>query len=231
MIIKFGVAVVGARGTAGGLTFSANAFGPYAKTWSRSANQRTTAQSTQRGILGSFAKGWDALTGPQRNGWIAYSRDPAQDLINSLGETYSASGFNWYVRINTHLTIAGAAARDVAPTLTRPLAPIIQLVQMRVGGTPTQSVITFTVGDPDLTALHIAFARIVNSLGITTVPDKMPFIVIAVPNASRIIFIKTPVEARFGQVAIGQQILVSSRIQDAHGQRGPEDTFIEDVVA
>lgn len=231
MIIKFGVAVVGARGTAGGLTFSANKGGPYAKLWSKGSNPSSALQSGQRGVLGAFASGWKDLTQVQRDDWDDYADDPAQELTNSLGLTYFVSGFNWYVAINSNLAEAGAAARVDAPTLTRPLAPIIDFVVMRVGSGPFGSVIRFTTGDPDLTALHLGHCRIHNTVGVSFIPQKMPFTVLAVPDAGRNIFLKTPVEERFGQVVIGQRILVRTWIQDAHGQRGPTDTGLADVIA
>ena len=230
MIVKFGVSVVGARGTAGGITFSANKAGPYAKLWSRGSNPSTSTQSAQRGVFGEFASGWAALSSAQRADWDDYADDPAQELFNSLGVSYYASGFNWYVSVNSNLREAGAAARTAAPTLTRPLAPIIQLVLMRVGGTASGSVIRFTVADPDLTALHLGHCLLWNSTGPTHIPQKMPFIQLAVPNVNRDIFIKDPVEDRFGDVVVGQRLLARTWIQDSHGQRGPSDTDWIDVT-
>jgi len=114
-IVKFGPMVVGARGTLAGIIFSANAAGPFVRQWSRGSNPRSEGQQIQRQHLGDFATKWNQLTDAERLDWDDYADDPAQELTNSLGETYFASGFNWYVRINTHLAIAAAAERDDAP--------------------------------------------------------------------------------------------------------------------
>lgn len=227
--IMFGPMVVGARGTAGGLIFTANKSGPYARSWSRGSNPRTSLQSDQRGTLTDFATNWRNLTQTQRDNWDTYAAATAQDLVNSLGETYSISGFNWYVRINTHLTLAAEADRDDAPTLTRPTAPVIEFVQLIETGGASTTKVRYAVGDPDLAANHVIFAKLVYSQGILAIPSPMPLMVIDVPNVNRDIAFETELEATFGDVQLGSRVLLSSRIQDAHGQRGPADTDFADA--
>ena len=221
--------VVGARGTIGGITFSANQAGPYVKSWSKGSNPQTALHSAQRGILTDFASNWRNLTSAERDDWDDYADDAAQELTNSLGETYFISGFAWYVRINTHLTLAGEADRDDAPTLTRPVAPIIQGVNLFVTGAAGNTAVQYTVGDPDLTANHVVFSRLVYSQGVRSIPVTMPLMAIGVPNVNRAVIIETEVEATFGTIQLGSRLLVSTSIQDAHGQRGPVDTATADA--
>ena len=229
-ILKFGPTVVGARGTIAGTIFSANKSGPFARTWSRSSNPRTALQTAQRATWSTFASAWKDLAQAERDDWDDYADDAPQELTNSLGETYFASGFAWYVRINTHLTIAGAAARDDAPTLTRPTAPVIQNATLFITGAAGITKVRYAVGDPALTDLHGINARVVSSQGITHLPSRMPFIIIEVPNAvSRNVDCEAEIEALFGTIALGQRWLVSTYIQDAHGQRGPEATAVDDA--
>ncbi len=108
MKVKFGVIIVAARGTVGGMTLSANAAGPYAKPWSRSPNPRTLPQSVVRSFLGQLAISWRGLSAANRTAWNTFAALPAQDLIDSLGNTYSASGFNWYIRLGIHALMRGA---------------------------------------------------------------------------------------------------------------------------
>ena len=230
-IIKFGPTVVGARGTIAGTIFSANKAGPYARDWSRGANPRTELQSDQRGRFSSLASAWRDLTQAERDDWIDYADDPPQELTNSLGETYFASGFNWYVRINDHLEQVGAARRDDAPTLTRPLAPIIGFSRLIFSAEPANSLINFTVGDPDLAALHLCAGLVVNSEGRTTASLRSTTFVIAVPNVGRNVAFKSELEAVFGTIVAGQRAFYVAQIQDAHGQRGPVDTETRDATA
>lgn len=229
-IVKFGVVVVGARGTIGGITFTAGRFGPFARLWSKGPNPKTPLQSDQRALLGTLASAWRDLTQLQRDDWIDYAADAPQEKTNSLGELYFPSGFNQFVGINQNLTAAGETLRDDAPTLTRPLATIIQDIFWDVTPPPGLGSLRYTVGDPDLAANHVIWARVVNSQGVGTVPAKLPFMRIGVPDGSRFVSITTPLRDTFGNMSITQRILVSSVIQDAHGQRGPDDTLIADPV-
>lgn len=229
-IIKFGVVVVGARGTIGGMTLSENLSGPFAKTWSKGPNPKSPLQSEQRGLLGTLASSWRALSQAQRDDWDDYAALPPQEKFNSLSLSYFVSGFNWYVAINQNLTAAGEAVRVDAPTLTRPTATIIESAFYDPLPGPTLANIRYTIADPDLAANHVVWGLVVNSQGIKSIPDKMPFLRIAVPDGSRIISISLALRDLFGTGSLSQRLLLRSVIQDAHGQRGPEDTFIEDAV-
>lgn len=220
MIARFGVTIVGARGTIGGITFSANKAGPYAKLWSRGGNPRSTLQNAHRNTLATHATGWRNLAQADRDDWDDYADDPAQELTNSLGETYFVSGFNWYVRINTHLSGAGAAARTAAPTLTRPVAPIQATLALFTDPPPTETRVFYNAGDPDLGELHTVNFSMFNSEGKIVAPNVMPLLLIEIPVAQFIV-IQDEVLERFGVTSAGMRGFVSSRTQDAHGQRGP----------
>jgi len=136
-IVKFGATVVGVRGTIAGLTFSHNASSNYVRAWTRSSNPRTASQSVARGQLGSLAIEWRDLTSTQRSGWDYYAGQSAQALTNSLGETYYASGFNWFCRINCQRFRAGWALRTTYPSLSQPSVVSSVLFYFgESGGTP-----------------------------------------------------------------------------------------------
>ncbi len=230
--VKFGPTVVGLRGTIAGTTFSANKSGPYARVWSKGANPRSTPQSDQRGRLGSIAASWRDLTQVQRDDWIAYAIDPAQALINSLSETYFASGFNWYIRINDHLELASEARRVDAPTLTRPIAPIIEEVGTllyKTGGSANTRV-RLTVASPNLGFKHTVFARITGE-GRSAIAAGYKFQTIGIPDCNRRILFQSPLETTFGTIALGQRMFVVLQSQDSHGQRSPSDTYSTDALA
>lgn len=230
--VKFGPTVVGLRGTIAGTTFSANKAGPYARAWSKGANPRSTPQSDQRGRLGSIAASWRALTQVQRDDWIDYADLAAQDLTNSLGETYSVSGFNWYVRINDHLELAGEARRVDAPTLTRPTAPILSdadtLLYITSGSANTR--IRLTGGSPNPGFNHYVAARITGQ-GRSAIAAGFKFQKIAIPDVNLRILFQSPIEATFGTIDLGQRMFVVLQSQDSHGQRSPSDTYYTDALA
>ncbi len=228
-IIKFGPMVVGARGTLAGSTFSANATGPYVKGWSRGANPQSALQSAQRGTFSSYGGKWRDLTQAERDDWIDYADDAPQELTNSLGETYFASGFNWYVRINTHLVAASATERDDAPTLTRPAAPVILSAAFRITGATFNTNVRLDPASPGLTEKHVLFAKVVNSQGIITAALKFVFNQIAVPNINDDLIAQDELEASFGTLVLGQRCFFTIAVQDAHGQRGPIDSITKDA--
>jgi len=228
-IVKFGPMFVGARGTLGGIIFSANQAGPFVRSWSKGSNPRTALQSAQRGILTDFASNWRNLTQAEKDDWDDYADDAAQELTNSLGETYFVSGFAWYVRINTHLTLAAEADRDDAPTNVRPVAPILGVgVQLWTTGAAENSRVIMTAGSPDLTENHVVFARVV-SQGRQKMSSGFVLMKIAVPDAGRRIFIQDELEAAFGTIQLGQRMFVEVNIQGDQGQRGPVDTAFADA--
>jgi hypothetical protein len=73
----------------------------------------------------------------QRFNWAVYAAGAAQAKTNSLGETYYASGFNWYVEINDARTRAGLAITASVPVNPAPAAPSQDSVYIR--GTPTNT--------------------------------------------------------------------------------------------
>lgn len=229
-IIKFGPTVVGARGTIAGTIFSANRGGPYARGWSRGSNPSSSLQLDQRSALAAQSAAWRDLTVAQQNDWIDYADDPPQELTNSLGETFFASGANWFVRINLHLVAAGEATRVDAPTLTRPLAPILDTatrLSTTAGSGNTR--IQFTVVSPNLGFNHVIQARITGQ-GRTAIAAGFKFQIIDVPNVSRLIVFQTEIETTFGTIVLGQRMFVQARSQDSHGQRSPFVQGVEDAV-
>lgn len=124
-IVKFSTPITGLRGTIGGLIFSANKSGPHVKPWTRSANPRTSPQTIQRAHLATMPGLWTALTGVQQTAWDTFAALAAQDLENPLGETYSASGYNWFCKCNIRLIRMGITPITTTPTQARPAAPSV----------------------------------------------------------------------------------------------------------
>ncbi len=230
-IVKLGTMVVGIRGSIGGNTFSANKAGPYVKSWAKGANPATTDQSNARNTLVSFASNWRDLTQAERDGWDTYAALSAQDLTNSLGETYSISGFNWYVRINTHLEGFTDPQRDAAPTNTRPVAPTITTqAQQRyfTTGSATTSAVRFLAASPVIGEAHVIKCRIFGQ-GRLAIAHNFVLVRIANVDGSNRVTIQTQLEAKFGTIVANTRLFIEAFIQDDQGQRGPVDTEFKDV--
>lgn len=215
-IIKLGPTVIGIRGTLGGITFSANKSGNYAKSWTRSTNPQTPKQSVVRATLATFGSSWRALSTAQRTLWNVYAALPAQDLVNSLGITYSISGFLWFVKINIQRSTVGLGQLSTAPLLVRPAAPNINLLQIRsIGGSNIQ----FPVAEwaPDFYA--VIFLAMKTSVAALNFANLHKFTQSSLNPPGTILSIDTAVRSLFGDPIIGQRYESRIFTQDSSGQR------------
>lgn len=170
-IIKVQSPVAGIRGTVGGITYSANKSGPYAKAWSRGANPRTDAQTNQRRSLSTIPALWIALSGAQQSAWDTFAALPAQDRTNSLGEIFSASGYNWFTICNTRLLNIGRATIQATPAIARPASPTISSLQLPFL-TGQIAKITYPSGEWTASQDQVIEIGVVNSIGRTVEPTN-----------------------------------------------------------
>ncbi len=136
-IVTIGAPLSGIRGTIGGTTFSANKSGPYAKQLSQPSNPRTPRQQLERGFMARMPALWNDMSGAQRAAWNTFADLAAQELFNSLGEGFFASGFNWFTKTNIRLLRAARSTIVPVPTQARPAAPTIDAFRVTVAGTDT----------------------------------------------------------------------------------------------
>ena len=115
-IVKYGPTVAGIRGTASGLTFSANKTGPYVRLWSKGANARTTLQMAVRGNMSRFSPLWQSMTAGERADWDTFAATPPEEDYNSLGQRIYLSGWQWFCRIQQRLLSVGNAMDTTVPS-------------------------------------------------------------------------------------------------------------------
>lgn len=103
-------------GSIGGVTFSHNAFGPYARTKAIPVNPNTPAQQTVRGFMADLSNLWiNTLTQAQRDDWKTYAANVT--VIDKLGQAINVTGMNMYVRSNVPALQAGLVRQDDAPSV------------------------------------------------------------------------------------------------------------------
>lgn len=228
-IVKFAAPVSGLRGTLGGIIYSANKAGPYARTWSRGASASSAAQSSTRALLSEQAATWRTIDAGDRADWDTWAADPAQALTNALGETYYLSGFLWYVRMSRWLQTCGRAPLTTAPVDVVPAAPTILTLTVSVGATPSQ--ITYAAGEfnPDYDA--VIELMIAQSVGAMISPLQPVLIKAAQIPAGTSITITTEIAARFGTPAISQKAFARVYRQSLEGYRSAPYWIASDVVA
>lgn len=147
-ITKLGTLIVGIRGSTGGVTFSANRSGTYAKCISTPRNPMTTKQVAQRGYLARMGALWRSLTTGQQDDWAAFAATPPEIDYNSLGDTYLLSGFGWFCRIQTRRLRTGQEEDLLAPVATPTVAPATFGMELHpAGGDADDATFTYTDGD------------------------------------------------------------------------------------
>lgn len=105
-------------GSYGGVTSSRNRYGQYVRNRATPVNPNSTAQGTVRNRLSVNSAAWRALTDGQRAGWTDLGISMTR--TDSLGQTYSLTGFQAYCSVNNNNNAAGNAVVSAAPALTTP---------------------------------------------------------------------------------------------------------------
>lgn len=219
-IITLAAPISGIRGKVGGIIYSANKAGPFVKSWARGSNPRTFLQTVHRSSLSGFAIAWKTLSGSEQSAWDTYAALPAQDLTNSLGETYSISGFNWYIRINLNRLSAGDAFTKIAPTLTVPTAPTIDTMTVSETDSASDTFITLQAGSPGLGERLVIKAVLVSSSGVL-VMAKVTTFMLTQELAIGVLDIpfKPELLTHFGTAQVGQRCFATIQHQDIEGRR------------
>lgn len=132
-ILKLGPIVVGVRGTIGGITFSENRSGPYAKNWAAGPKSRSSLQTEQRNKLLAAPGGWRYLTDEQKEEWDYWASEGPQQKTNPLGETYFLSGYQAYMNLALWGMTVGREAEEYPPVLGKPDPPTVDAITCESG--------------------------------------------------------------------------------------------------
>lgn len=81
-------------------------------------NPNSTPQSQARSRLAGLAEIWDLLTDVQRAGWASLGNSMTR--TDSLGQSYSLTGLQAYISVNSTNLAAGNAVVSAAPALSTP---------------------------------------------------------------------------------------------------------------
>lgn len=189
-------------GSIAGQTFSRNRFGQYTRTRAIPVNPSSSFQMAVRARLQTNAAGWRLLTALQREAWGTLG-----DLMtrtDSLGQTYSLTGFDAYVSINNNRVAAGDAIVSDPPLLTDPVA----LVSITPTATIATLSVAYTVTPLGAGVRAFVYCSPPRSAGKIFESDLRLIQVTAAAAASPV-NVFTAYAARFGAPVVGQKIFVS----------------------
>jgi len=122
-----GSTVAAASGSVGGCTYSRNRYGAYIRNRSVPVNPGSDQQNEVRSFLSVLVAAWTSvLTEAQREAWRTWAANTPQ--IDSLGQAYTMTGQNAYIKANALQLLIGQTRIDTAPSvfagaaLTTPVA-------------------------------------------------------------------------------------------------------------
>lgn len=115
-----GVGFGQASGSVAGTTYSHNRFGAYIRNRAIPVNPNTSSQGDVRTRFSTVASAWRSLTGSQQNAWKSAAEGVT--FFDSLGQSYSPSGFGLYTSINNYRLQLGAALVSIPPPNDTPAA-------------------------------------------------------------------------------------------------------------
>ena len=228
--ILLGPTVIGIRGTVGGITFSQNRGGPYARGWHQPPNPRTSNQLLSRSRLGTWAVAWRSLSSTNKGLWDTYAADVAQELTDSLGQAYYASGLNWFITVNIARAQMGLGQLSAAPTVAVPAAPNVEAASFSISSS-SQPKVKIAAGSATLTLNHQCWLVIVNSQGQTIAPTNYYWMRTGVPNASRDLELRSFALAKFGTFTINQRAFFATNALNSDGRYGPTTYNAVNAVA
>lgn len=105
-------------GSYAGITSSRNRFGQYVRTRAIPVNPNSTNQALVRARLSDLVQNYRTLTANQRVGWADLGGQ--MNRSDSLGQSYTLTGAQAYVSVNSNRVAAGDATVADAPSLAEP---------------------------------------------------------------------------------------------------------------
>ena len=219
-IIKLGGTVVGIRGTVGGLVYSANQSGPFARSWSKPTNPRSVRQQRGRGFMTQLGPAWQALSGAQRTAWDALAVADPEPTFNSLGEPVALSGWGYFVRCNKRRLQNLQTVLSVAPVgaeATRP-ASVVPLTFAVASGTPGTFTATWPVAGILATDYAVVLVGVMQSGAQLYTPNRA-YWVGAVLGTLGALSLGADFAAIFGAVRPGWSVRGTFHIQRGSGLR------------
>jgi len=128
MLLGMKILDVPQSGSLAGVTSSRNRFGQYRRTRATPVNPNSNAQGTVRNRLAAQAIAWRALTDEQRAGWESLGSQLTR--TDSLGQSYTLTGFQAYGSVNNNNVAAGNAVVAAAPAIAAPVGLLTATVTL-----------------------------------------------------------------------------------------------------
>ncbi|AXF52792.1 MAG: hypothetical protein [Circular genetic element sp.] len=224
--IKFGNGWADARGKVGGVIYSKNKGGSYARNYTKPTNPRTPAQVAQRNRFSYVSTNWRLLTDPEREAWnYASSQIP---VSNKVGEKIHLTGAQYFNRQNLQILAGGGTTLVTTPSQ---LVDIIGVVSASLdAGVTANAVVSL-----DLSAILVdgtnvvptghacyVYATPMLSAGVTRPQPSAYRLLTYIPASTSLVDfdLKTAYDGTFGAILPDSNVWVSVEVVNSTtGQR------------
>lgn len=222
--IKMGSMVVDISGKLGGHVYAKNKGGNYVRTKATPLNPQSTAQMAIRGQFASISSRWSELTDPQRESFNGFVSSYATTDI--FGDIRNPSGKALFQKLNQNLVNSGQAQIDVC------VAPSNVSFANVIGASVNVANETFLVDSQgDTTGQRILFfATKPVSAGTKFVKNDMRVIGVVNGQVGQAIDIWAEYTAKYGNITLGSNIFLGTRVINANGQASPLETIKVDIA-
>jgi len=199
-----GILIGQASGSIGGETASRNRFGPYLRNRAIPTNPNTAEQVAARGRLADASQLWGTLTADQQNAWnTAADNNP---IVDALGQAQNLTGHLQCVKNNT-IKLINEVAMSTLPILQTVTTALLTLaVEADIGAGDTE--INFTPTPVETWERVWVWAAVVDSPGVSYVENLYKLVHTGTLEDASPIDIEAAVEARFGELIVGQTLHV-----------------------
>lgn len=204
-------------GSVAGVTSSRNRFGQYRRTRATPVNPSSVAQGTVRNRLAVNAAAWRDLTAVQQAGWE--SLGALMTRTDSLGQTYTLTGFQAYCSVNNANLAAGNSVVSAAPALITPSGLLTATITL----TAAAFSIAYTATPLSAGVRLFSFCSPQRSAGRNFEGDYRLIAVSAAAAASPA-DIFTAYSARCGTPVVGNKVFLSLQLYEGGFMSGPLQT-------
>lgn len=223
--IKFGLVVTDARNKLGGHVFSKNRAGAYLRTLVTPVNPRSVTQTGVRALFGQISKAWSELTEAQRNAWR--SAVDSWKRTDVFGDLKRPDGKALHQRLNQQAQVVGYPAILTPAEPSEVASDIAATASFDLSGT---RLIISPVSVSAASTVQV-FATPKMSQGTQFVKDKLRVIHFDKGDTFSPIDLYNAYVARFGAVALNDNIHVGIRYIDDNGNATPLQTLKAGVNA
>ena len=202
-------------GSIGKQTYGIGRNGQFVRYRAIPANPKTITQESQRAILTTQSKAWDALTDDQRKAWST-----AASGYNSkarLGTSGPLTGNQYFCQINCALVTLGIDAFSNPPAYEAPGENTTGSLVI----TNTAGVIAITVGSPDAQPSNTeVWSSKPCRPGVQRTPELFLLGILPAPSAGAA-SLTNLLTSKWGVLRVGERIFVGIQTLSASGAKAP----------